>query len=390
MIWCYFSTIFLGFWLLAIPAAFGYTDPFLLSDRITGVIFVICGFLSLSSKRKFSPWIIAFGGVWLQMAPLIFWAKDPVIYLNDTIIGVLAILFSLVIPGIPGVVDEIGHEIPPGWKYNPSAWIQRIPIIALACVGWFISRYLAAYQLGYIDSVWDPVFGEGTKLVITSKLSKSFPISDAGLGAVAYTLEAILGCKGGPARWRTMPWMCALFALLVVPLGIVSILLVISQPLIVGAWCFLCLVTAFSMLIMVVLTIDEMMAVIQFLREAVKEGKPFWRTFWKGGDLKHTKDDDKTPPFTASPIALIKTWRWGVSFHWTLLIAAVVGLLTMAAPTDIDHLIGALIVVVSVISCADLARMVKYLLIPLGIVLVIFFTPIHLITAIFLVILALK
>lgn len=363
VIWCYFGIVFLGFWLLVAPSTFGYSSR---SDQIVGLLFIICGFLSLSKRGWIAPWVIAFGGLWLEFAPLLFWAKEPVFYLNDTMVGVLAIVFSLVIPGFQ---EDTGHEIPPGWSYNPSAWIQRIPIVMLACVGWFISRYLGAYQLGYIDTVWDPVFGDGTKLVITSKISQAFPVPDAALGALAYTLEAILGCKGGPARWRTMPWMVVAFAFLVVPLGIVSIILVILQPLFVGAWCFLCLLAALSMLIMVVLTLDEMVAVIQFLRLSVKAGNPFWKTFWKGGDLTLTKDDDRTPPFTASPLTLIKTWRWGITFKWYLILIALVGLYLMRT----DYILGALIVVVSVLSFADVARWLRYLFIPLGIAVILRF-----------------
>src|SRR3990167_2586656 len=134
IIYCYFVTIFLGFWMLVASNTFGYSGkPLCLSDHITGVIFIVFGLMSLSKRVWFAPWIVGFGGIWLQMAPVLFWAKSPAAYANDTIIGVLAIAFSLLIPGMPGVTEDKGHEIPPGWSYNPSAWIQRIPIIALAC-----------------------------------------------------------------------------------------------------------------------------------------------------------------------------------------------------------------------------------------------------------------
>lgn len=387
MIWSYFVTVFLGFWLLAAPSAFGYSSQVLsCSDHITGLIFIVFGLFSLSKRGKIAPWIICFGGIWLQCAPLIFWAKEPVIYANDTMIGILAIAFSLLIPGLPGVTEDTGHEIPQGWTYNPSAWIQRLPIIILACVGWFISRYLGAYQLGYIDTIWDPVFGDGTRLVITSDISKSLPVPDAALGALAYTLEALLGCKGGPARWRTMPWMVVAFAFLVVPLGVVSIILVILQPLLVGAWCFLCLLAALSMLIMVVFTLDEMIAVMQFLTRSVKAGAPFWKTFWHGGDLKGTKDDGRTPPFTASPLALLKTWKWGIGFRWNLFLTALIGFgITAFGLSHLDHLVGALIVVLSIISLAEVARSLRYGLILLAVPLLIAFTPIHCIAAILLI-----
>ncbi len=283
MIGSYLVTIFLGFWLLLAPATFGYTEKALsCSDHLTGFIFIICALLAFFKKREIFAWIICFGGIWLEFAPLVFWAKDPVIYANDTLIGILAIAFSILIPGFFLMREDEGNMVPKGFSHNPSAWKLRIPIIGLACVGFFISRYLAAYQLGYINTVWDPVFGDGTRLVITSKVSKAFPVPDAGLGAFAYTLEALLGCMGGSARWRTMPWMAIAFTFLVVPLGIVSITLIILQPVMVGAWCFLCLVTAFAMLIMITLAVGEMIAVIQFLHQTYKAGKPFWHTFWRG------------------------------------------------------------------------------------------------------------
>jgi hypothetical protein len=50
---------------------------------------------------------------------------------------------------------------PLGWSYSPSSFTQRIPIVALAFVGLFVSRYLAAFQMGHIDGLWDPFFGPG-------------------------------------------------------------------------------------------------------------------------------------------------------------------------------------------------------------------------------------
>ncbi len=333
--------------------------------------------MSLSSRRYawIAPWILCFTGFWLNFAPLLFWAKVSVEYLNDTVVGVLLVAFSIIVPGLPRKVEEKGHEIPKGWSYNPSAWIQRLPVIILACVGWFISRYLAAYQLGFIDSVWDPVFGTGTKDVITSSVAHFFPVADAGLGAFAYTIEALMGCKGGANRWRTMPWLVVGFVLLVVPLGVVSIILVVLQPLLVGAWCFLCLVTALSMMIMILFTIDELVAVFQFLYRAKKEGQPFWKVFWHGGDLKGTKNDNRTPSFSSNPWGLIKTLHFGIGFRWNLFISTLLGAWLMLTPyafsfsgvgADSDHLIGALVVVVSVISLAEVARGLRWVNVILG------------------------
>lgn len=375
-LWAHFVNIFLGVWLIIAPAWMGTTQKALyMSEYISGFLIIVFSFLALSRKRILAPWIVCFVGFWLEFAPLLFWAPNAAIYLNDTLVGILVIACSILIPGLPGVIEDKGHEIPPGWTYNPSAWIQRIPVITLGCVGWFISRYLAAYQLGYIDHVWDPIFGDGTKMVITSSVAHFLPVPDAGLGALAYTIEALMGCKGGEARWRTMPWMVVIFAFLVVPVGIVSIVLVILQPVLVGYWCFLCLLAAFSMLIMVVLTLDEMMAVIQFLHLSVKQGKPFWRTFFKGGDIPSAKHDHRTPTFHASPLSLIASLRYGIGFQWNLFISVLLGAYLMFTPSlfgilkplaDSDHIIGALSVVVAMISLAEVTRTLRFILIPFG------------------------
>lgn len=62
-------------------------------------------------------------------------------------------------------------------------------MIFASIIGWMVSRYMTVFQMGYIDEIWDPFFGEGTRLVLNSDLSHAFPVSDAGIGAMAYTLE---------------------------------------------------------------------------------------------------------------------------------------------------------------------------------------------------------
>ncbi|MCH9612774.1 MAG: hypothetical protein S4CHLAM102_12710 [Chlamydiia bacterium] len=375
-IWCRFAVIFLGVWLLISHYALGYKSEVLQwSDFITGAVLIVLGFWSLSVHNAIIVWITVFVGIWLQAAPLIFWAPTSAAYLNDTMVGVLVITVSILIPGMPGIVESEGNAIPPGWSYNPSAWAQRIPTIALAFTGWMISRYLASYQLGYIPSLWDPFFGHETIEVVTSKVAKSFPVPDAGLGAFAYTLETLLGLKGGSNRWRTMPWLVVGFGFLVVPLGIVTVILVILQPLMVHAWCGLCLITASCMLILLVLAVDEVVAVIQFLHQSWKEGKPFWHTFFLGGDNPNNQQDERTPPFHTNPWRLICSAVWGAGFQWNLILQTAIGVWLMFSPSvfglgplasDFNHLFGALVVVLSVISQAEVIRIVRYLVIPFG------------------------
>jgi hypothetical protein len=228
-LWRDFTNILLGVWLMTSPLTLGYRSVALTwSDMLSGALIAACGLLALSPRLELARWGICFTGIWLLFAPLVFWSPDASAYINDTLIGSLVIALPVLIPMMPGKAHHMvmmlpGPDLPPGWSYNPSTWLQRAPIIALAFVGFFISRCLAAYQLGYIDSVWDPFFVNGTKQVLESEVSRAWPISDAGLGAVAYMLEALSGYMGDVRRWRTMPWMVAMFGFLVVPLGVTSI-----------------------------------------------------------------------------------------------------------------------------------------------------------------------
>jgi len=145
-----------------------------------------------------------------------------------------------------------------------------------------------------------------------------------------------------------MPWMVAMFGVLVIPLGIVSIVLVILQPVMVGEWCALCLATAALMLMMIPLAVDEVAAMLQFLSAAVREGQPLWRTFWIGGTLQmhnhpstiEAKDRDSPGGNSAghgadrhrSLAESVRAMVRGVTTPCNLLAVAVLGLWVMAAP----------------------------------------------------------
>ncbi len=371
LIWTRYACLMLGLWLLVSPLSFTTTSSLTRwNDIVVGVLLMIFGALSLNPKRLYAPWILFFLGIWLQGAPLIFWAPQGLTYLNETLTGALVILFSTLISGIPGERVHQGAKTPPGWSYNPSSWLQRMPVITFAFFCWLIARYMAAYQLGYLDAMWDPAFGaEGTIKVITSHLSKQFPVSDAGLGAAVYTLETLFGCKGGEERWSSMPWIVVLFGILVVPAGLVSILLIISQPLIVGHWCFWCLLTAVFMLIMVALTFDEVIAVIQFLVQSKKRGLPFWRTLWKGGEVPITKEAPP-PPSLSAPLKALPAMYKGLSLTWNLTLTTLLGIWLMIVPSvvelkkgaqDNDFVVGALVITFSLIAMAEVVRTLRFL-----------------------------
>jgi hypothetical protein len=368
--WYRFVTIVLGVWLLMGIVTFGCSSAQMCcSDGICGALLILLGWLSLSKRFETTAWLVCIIGLWLEFAPLIFWAPSAYAYVNDTLVGILAIAFSILVPGTPG--DEIadGPTIPAGWRYNPSSWVQRAPTIALAAACWFMSRYLAAFQLGYIDSVWDPFFENGTFQVITSKISRSLPVSDAGLGALAYSIEALMGCKGNMRRWYSMPWIVVGFGILVVPLGLISVLLIILQPVAVGNWCSLCLLTAMCMLVMITFTIDEVAAVLQFLYKQKKSGRPIWTIFWKGARPTDATLMDKNS-------APLKAMARGISIPWNLVFTTAAGVWLMFAPSvfssaksaaDSDHIMGAFMVVLSVVSMAEVVRAARYIIIVLGV-----------------------
>jgi len=177
----------------------------------------------------------------------------------------------------------------PPWKYNPSSWSQRLPICALAAVAGLIATYMALYQWRVIGSVWDPVFGEQTSKVLDSDLSEKMRhwmlVPDAALGAVGYFSEALLGLAGSTRRWQFRPWLVILFGIDVIPLGIVSVILVVLQGTVVGFWCFPCLVTAAISVLLVYWAYDEVWSSLRFLKQVwdrTHDRTVLWRTFWGG------------------------------------------------------------------------------------------------------------
>jgi uncharacterized membrane protein len=298
--------------------------------------------------------------------------SEPAAYNNDTLVGALVIAFSVLVPMMPGMsmAGMMGKpDIPPGWNYCPSTWLQRMPIAAMGVIGFLISRYLTAYQLGHIDVAWDPFFNPGTAAVITSDASKAWPIPDAGLGGIAYMAEILMAVMGNKRRWRTMPWMVLMFGFLVVPLGGVSIFFIIFQPIIIGTWCTLCLVAALAMVVMIPYSLDELVAMGQFMLDAKRRGKPLWRVFWMG-DSMDGGSVDKSKEFRGSYANMLAEMVDGTTLPWTMAVSTLLGIWllftrltfdTAGAMAASDHLIGALLVTFSVMAMAEVARPIRFI-----------------------------
>jgi nucleoside-diphosphate-sugar epimerase len=378
--WAHFVNIGLGAWLVTSPPILSYTNPAMIaSDVLSGLAIMLFSTLSLSWRMGWARAATAAIGLWLMVAPLLFWAPTAAGYLTDTLIG--ALVFSLAVtvappPGIAPIAKLTGPDIPPGWDYNPSAATQRLPVIALAFVGLYISRYLAAFQLGHTPAVWDPFFGDGTERIITSEVSAAWPVSDAGLGALVYLLEIVTGALGGRNRWRTMPWAVVVFGMLIVPLGAVSIFFIVIQPIVIGTWCSLCLVAALAMLLQIPYAYDELLATGQFLLERRREGKPLLRVFLFGDT---SKGERKSPAreFARPPRAVLAhALGGGVGLPWTLIASTAIGVWlmftrivfgTVGAQADSDHLLGALVVSISIAAIGEVGRSLRLMNILLGI-----------------------
>lgn len=402
MQWVHWLAMGLGLWLATAPLAFGtfgqtefssavaqvtqerrLWDPSQRStltawnDVICGLLVMLFAAFSLSPRNGWAPWANAVLGVWLLGAPLVFWTPSAAVYANDTLVGALVIALTLLIPMMPGMamegmMDET--DVPPGWTYSPSTYLQRLPIIALGAVGFVLARILTAYQLGHIGGVWEPFFGgnaarNGTEFIITSDVSKAWPVADGGVGAMSYMAEILMGAMGGRSRWRTMPWMVTMFGIVVVPLGVISIYFIIIQPIEIGTYCTICLMAAAAMLVMIPFSLDELVAMGQFLVWNTRRGRPFWRAFFRGDALPGGSRDAHAG-LEAGPTRAFGSAARGVTLPWTLVASALVGVWLMASRVtfattpplaDSDHLVGALVITTAVIAMAEVARPLRFL-----------------------------
>lgn len=182
------------------------------------------------------------------------------------------------------------RHIPPGWDYNPATWSQRLPIVGLALVGVGVGMYLSLYQWEVISRIWDPFFGTpyfggGSKEIlresgVSQKTMQYLGVPDAFLGVLAYLVDAAAGVIGSTKRWKTMPWIVVIFGLAVGPLGFVSVMLVVFQPVLYGSFCTLCLASAVVSVSMIGPAMDELLASLQYLKRVKDANRSLWRHFW--------------------------------------------------------------------------------------------------------------
>lgn len=120
---------------------------------------------------------------------------------------------------------------------------RSVGLICLAVVGLLISLDLAAFQLGLAGPPWEPLFGDGSRRVLTSDLSRLLPIPDAAAGAGAYFVDALLGAALVIRPFGLAPAANALAAIASIGAAVGAVL-VGYQVFVVGAACTLCLASA--------------------------------------------------------------------------------------------------------------------------------------------------
>jgi nucleoside-diphosphate-sugar epimerase/uncharacterized membrane protein len=406
-LWAPLANAALGLWLATSPFLIGLFDPVAappppalghelaesavrdmrlgVSEIVSGLAIAALALAGMYRRLHWLQWGTAALGLWVMLAPLAFWTTSAAAYGLDTLVGMLVVAFAVIVPPSPGISRRAlasDDDRPLGWTYSPSSFTQRIPIVALAFVGLFVSRYLAGYQMGHVEGLWDPFFGpgsapaaNGSEAVVTSWVSKGFPIADAGLGAFAYALDILAGAVGDRRRWRTMPWMVFLFGLLIIPLGVVSVTFIIIQPPLIGALCTLCIVQAAVTVVLIPYSLDEVLASAQYLWRAKKAGEPFWRTFWKGGPAL-SENQTPEPDLDRSAADVLRDFvTGGVNFPWTLVASVGLGAVLMATPLVFatepplylgDHVAGCVAIMVAVTAMAEVARAVRFVNVAVG------------------------
>ena len=138
---------------------------------------------------------------------------------------------------------------------NQGSHTRDASLVALAGLGFVVASYVALYQLGVLTTVWEPLFGNGSQIILHSNVSRMLPVPDAALGAAGYFAEVVLVS----VRQRTPKWIGYVYLALVIAFFLGSLTLVAMQWGYFHAWCTLCLVSALISFAIAVIVARESM-----------------------------------------------------------------------------------------------------------------------------------
>ena len=146
----------------------------------------------------------------------------------------------------------------------------------LGLLGVIIASYLSLFEWGVMRSVWDPLFGNGSRVILTSWIARALPIPDATLGAFAYVVDGGLALAGDEQRWRNAPWLVLLNGLVALGLVLTGIFLVVAQLFLFHTGCTLCLCSALTSFATGWLIHDEVLVSLEQIRQSRDRGQPIW------------------------------------------------------------------------------------------------------------------
>jgi len=171
--------------------------------------------------------------------------------------------------------------------------------------------------------------------------------------------------------------------LMIAPLGITSISFIVIQPIVIGTWSTIALIGAAAVLIQIPYTLDELVATLQFLRRRKRAGRSLLRVFFFGdtdempkGPARQAQSETPDDVFDQRPgVVVADMVGGGVGLSWGLGLALLLGLLLLFtrpllgvedSVANAHHVVGALVLTVVSLAAAEVARALRFVLVPLG------------------------
>jgi hypothetical protein len=227
--WPLWAQLGLGLWMTALPFQLGGSEELIVAGLFAGMaVFGLSLFSLLHPPLRYLAFLNSFIGLALMALPS--WP----LWVGPAVVALALARPALTPPPRP--------DCPPGWFHNPSAWIQRAPMAALAVIGALGAR------------------GDGV-----------------GQGLALLAAAAVL--TGDRRRWETAPWAALLSAAAAAASSAAALSRLAFEPGPGPAAAFL------SGALVLALAADELSAARMYVRHAGHLGQRFWDAVLRGGLL---------------------------------------------------------------------------------------------------------
>ncbi|MBM3207873.1 MAG: hypothetical protein FJZ57_04635 [Chlamydiae bacterium] len=335
--------LFLGCLLLISPLCFGYSSSKIgISDSITGLILLLNAAISLFYFNYRTLLILFFVGFWLLYSPIKFWVIDPSIFIRDTLLGYFIVFLVFQFDKMNAAREPLPIKHIQKIMFYPSGWGRRYASALCALLICLIGSYLGSYEAGFIDAIWDPIFGSNSGDVFSFVSEDYFVISESHFFSFLGYVIFIFSFQGDSNRWLLRPWLPILQFLISAFIFCILIFLMIVVSSFNHAWSIYNLSMAVAAFGMVFLSVNEFMTSFSLLM-SIKNFNDRRRAFWCG--IK--------APF----VEVIPTCRLGLSFSCSTLAIGLVSLvfLLVVQCYFIDQSLGhACVIAALVIICSSL------------------------------------